>query len=388
MRINGSFVFRIRGMVAILIPVGALLLPPASLAFGQEGAANPAQEPEKFTQAQLDELVGPIALYPDVLIAQILPASTYPMEIVQAARFLEDQKGKVDEKTIKALSWDPSVLALMHYPEVIQLLNEDLDWTQTLGDAVSIQQENVMAAIQRFRQKALVAGNLTTSEQMIVVREQQTIVITSASPTVVYVPVYNPQVVVVRKESSASVIAFGTGVAVGAWLGYACNWGSSSITVKHRSYWGVVRPGWGRVGVWRPRSVGGVARRAGRGAGRRAARRTTRRRTGLRPVARPVARPGARAGARTGARTGARAGARAGARTGVRTGARPGARTGARRTTARRGASPAARRNTGRAYGGYKSGNRARRNSSRGSRSRSGGAGRSRGGRRGGGRRR
>ena len=198
MRINGSFVFRIRGMLAILIPVGALLLPPVNSAFAQGGAADPAQEPDKFTEAQLDELVGPIALYPDVLIAQILPASTYPMEIVQAARFLEDQKGKVDEKTIKALSWDPSVLALMHYPEVIQLLNEDLDWTQTLGDAVSIQQEDVMAAIQRFRKQAQDAGNLQTSEQVIIVQETETIVIQSASPTVVYVPVYNPQVVVVR----------------------------------------------------------------------------------------------------------------------------------------------------------------------------------------------
>lgn len=377
MRINESFVFRSRRIATILTAVAALLLPPANSAFAQEGAADSTKEPEKFTEAQLDELVGPIALYPDVLVAQVLPASTYPMDIVKAARFLEDQQGRVDEKTIKALSWDPSVLALMHYPEVIQLLNDDLDWTQTLGEAVMIQQEEVMAAIQRFRQRAMAAGNLMTGLHMTVVQEDQTIVIEPASPTVVYVAQYDPQVVVVREESSASVIGFGKGFVVGAWLGYGCNWGSSSITIRHRNYWGVVRPGWGRGGVWRPRSVGGVARRTVRGTARRTARRTTGRLNRPRPGTRPRTQAAARPGARTGARTGARAGARPGA-----------SRSRGSRTTARRGVSPTARRNTGRAYGGYRSGNQARRHSSRGSRSRSRGAARSRGGRRGGGRRR
>ena len=133
MRINRSFVFRIRGMVAILIPVSALLLPPVNSAFAQQGAADPAQESEKFTEAQLDELVGPIALYPDVLIAQILPASTHEIDIVQAARFLQNHEGDLDEATIKGLSWDPSVLALMHYPAVINY--PDITWAPADADA-------------------------------------------------------------------------------------------------------------------------------------------------------------------------------------------------------------------------------------------------------------
>lgn len=351
------------------------------------------EEIAPLSDEQLDELVGPIALYPDKLIAVVLPASTYPLEIVQAYRLLEKNKNKMSEDAIKNLDFDPSVLALMHYPDALGKLNADLDWTTQLGDAVANQQEDVMVAIQRFRARALAAGNLVSNEQVIYQEQASTITIVSASPTVIYVPTYNPQVVVVKHSYPSTVVTFATGVAVGAWLSYGCNWHSSRIKVDvrvHGRYWGGHRR-YGHIhgGVWGPR------------AGRRAA-------------ARVGARAGARAGYRTGRRHGARQGYRAGQynsrpRTGTAnrarntganrarttaatrprsTGANRARTTGANRTR-NRSATPArnpsrARGSQGRAYGGYKSGGAARSHSSRGARSRGtahrGGGGRSRGG--------
>ena len=347
-------------------------------------ASDPAAEAnERFSEQELDELVGPIALYPDTLVAQILPASTYPLEIVQAARFLEDHEGEVDEETIKALTWDPSVLALMHYPEVIDLLNGDLDWTTTLGDAVTLQQTDVMDAIQRFRERAATAGNLQTNEQVIVIKEKEIITVESADPTVVYVPRYDPQVVVIRDETrTAPVVAFSTGMAAGAWLGYSCGWHHRRIDIEvdRRYYWGSVRTGWGAKGYWHSSTVGGTVRRTSRGTARRTVRRTE-----------------ARAGVRTGSRTGAAARRRSdaaprtiaerrsGGAAGVAAGQRSGAATGRRKgvATGHRSGADASRASKARAYGGYKPGNQARRDSSRGassrgsiSRSGRGGAGR------------
>ena len=184
---------------------------------------------EKLSPEALEELVGPIALYPDALIAQILPASTFALDVVQAHRYLEDNGGKADEETIKKLEYDPSVLALMHYPEVLAMLNEDLDWTASLGDAVIVQQEDVMDAVQRFRKTVHDAGNLQTNEQQTVVTEvveaREVIIIQPTNPEVIYVPTYSPEVVVVEDPSVAAV-SFTTGLAVGAWIGYACHWGS------------------------------------------------------------------------------------------------------------------------------------------------------------------
>lgn len=361
-------------------------------------AGAPVAEPEeKLDAAALRDLVGPIALYPDPLIAQILPASTYPLEVVQAARYVQDHPGTLDEETMKGLDYDVSILAVMHYPDVLEMLNKKLDWTTSLGDAVANQQEDVMDAIQRFRELAYDAGNLTTNDQMTVAQqtvENTTVIqIEPANPQVVYVPTYNPQVVVVKKEESRAdpVITFAAGLAVGAWLGYACNWGSSNIKidVNHRGYWGRIRPGWGAGGgVWRPNAGRRAAYRHGARAGARAGYRAGRRsgaRTGAVAGRRSGARAGAAAGRRSGAATGAAAGRRSGAAAGRRSGAATGRRSGA--TTGRRSGGTAARGGNRGAYGGYKSGRSANRHSNRGSRSRGGGHRGGRGGGRGGGRR-
>lgn len=204
-----------------------------------QGSAD--KDVASLSDEQLDELVGPIALYPDKLIAIVLPASTYPLEIVQADRLLKKNKNKMSDDAIKELDFDPSVLALMHYPEALGKMNTDLDWTTQLGDAVANQQEEVMAAIQRFRARALAAGNLVSDDKVFYQEQATTITIVSASPTVIYVPSYDPQVVVVRRAYPSPVVTFASGVAVGAWLSYGCNWHNHHIDVDidvHRRYWG------------------------------------------------------------------------------------------------------------------------------------------------------
>ncbi len=364
-------------LVALILLAGLLLGPPQG-ARGQDGSG---EQLAPLSDVQLDELVGPIALYPDKLIAIMLPASTYPLEVVQADRLLKKNKNKMSDDVIKQLDFDTSILALMHYPTVLDKMSKDLDWTTSLGDAVANQQEEVMAAIQRFRAEAMAAGNLVSNDQVVYQAQASTITIVSASPTVIYVPTYDPYVVVVKHDHPSTVVVFATGVAVGAWLSYGCNWHSHHIDIDihhHRGYWGGHRH-YGHIhgGVW------------GTSAGRRAAARTG-------------ARAGARAGYRTGrahgTRQGYRAGNRAGQRSNVPRAGTAGRTRGAGNRAAKRSASPAAgransakqarstaRRSSGRAYGGYKSGSSARSNSSRGARSRGGGGGARRGG---GGRRR
>ncbi|HEY1983579.1 MAG TPA: DUF3300 domain-containing protein [Xanthobacteraceae bacterium] len=143
-----------------------------------------------LTPDQLQALVGPIALYPDDLLAIVLPASTQPVQIVQAQRLLDQRKS--DPKAEPPKSWDPSVVALLNYPEVIGLMNKDLTWTEQLGTSVIDQQPALMDAIQAFRQKVQSAGNLKSDDKQKVTVENKTVVIQSADPQVIYVPTYNP----------------------------------------------------------------------------------------------------------------------------------------------------------------------------------------------------
>ena len=148
-----------------------------------------------FSSDELEEFVGPIALYPDNLLAIILPASTYPLEIVLAARFLEalenDSSLQPDE------AWDESVIALLNYPEVIQMMNENIQWTWQLGEAVVTQETDVLTAIGVFREQAVAAGNLESDEYQTVTNEDEVIAITQVEETVVYVPYYEPEEVIV-----------------------------------------------------------------------------------------------------------------------------------------------------------------------------------------------
>ena len=124
---------------------------------GAQAPANPL-----LSSAELQDLVGPIALYPDDLLAIVLPASTYPLQLVQAQRFLDDLKN--DSSLQPEESWDDSIVALLNYPEAVELLNDDLDWTWRLGEAVVAQQADVIDAVETFRDRAYAAGNLKSDE--------------------------------------------------------------------------------------------------------------------------------------------------------------------------------------------------------------------------------
>ncbi len=235
--------------VGVFVIAACLALAGVPAAVGQAPAAagNSAQAP---SPEELERLVGPIALYPDDLVAIILPASTNPLQIVQADRFLE--KRKQDPKLPIDDKWDDSVKALVNYPEVIKQMSADLDWTADLGEAVVDDQGAVLDAVQAFRRKAQAAGNLKTDAKQVVEVEKEVIKIVPADPQVIYVPQYNPTTVVVY--STVPVYgyypapypvyyypyppgaAFATGLIWGAAIGAAwhggawgCNWGGGTI---------------------------------------------------------------------------------------------------------------------------------------------------------------
>ena len=153
------------------------------------GGAAPPQSAE-----YLAELVGRIALYPDDLVSIILPASTNPLQLVQADRFLD--KRKADPKLPVDEKWDDAVKSLLNYPDVVKMMSGDLDWTSALGEAVVDDQSAVLDAIQAFRRKAQAAGNLKSDGKQVVQAQQEIITIVPADPQVIYVPQYNPTVVV------------------------------------------------------------------------------------------------------------------------------------------------------------------------------------------------
>src|SRR5262249_27796624 len=157
----------------------------------QEAAAAPA--PVRLGPEELRRLVAPIALYPDELLAVVLPASTNPLQVVQAQRYLD--KRKADQSLQPNAEWDPSVLALLNYPEVIAKMNDDLQWTEDLGNAVVDQQKDVMDMIQQIRAETYQGGYLKSNDKQQVVQEKETIIIKSADPEYIYVPSYDPQVV-------------------------------------------------------------------------------------------------------------------------------------------------------------------------------------------------
>jgi hypothetical protein len=218
-------------------------------------AATWAQDDAKappIKQEELDQLLAPIALYPDSLVAQILMASTYPLDVVNAARFAKQNanlKGDALTKALEAQSWDPSVKSLVNFPQVLTMMNEKLDWTQKLGDAFLAGEKPVMDTIQSLRAKAQAAGNLKTTQEQKVIVQDKMIVIEPASPQVVYVPAYNPTVVYGAWPYPAyppyyyyppgyvaarSAFWFGSAVALGAAWGYA--WGSPNWNNGHVHY--------------------------------------------------------------------------------------------------------------------------------------------------------
>ena len=232
--------------------LGRVLLAALLVLPGGVLAQSPGEATSKaFSQEQLDQLLAPIALYPDSLLTQILMASTYPLEVAKAsswARANKDLKGDSLTKALEKQEWDPSVKSLVNFPQVLQMMDDKLDWTQKLGDAFLAQQKDVLATVQTLRAKALEAGNLkTTKEQQVVVeKDPQIIIIQQANPEVIYVPSYNPTVVYgvwaypayppyyVYPAPYAGA-AFFTGVAVGVAWGYAwghCNWHGGDVNIN------------------------------------------------------------------------------------------------------------------------------------------------------------
>jgi hypothetical protein len=175
---------------AIAASFGCAILP-ARAETPPEAVETTEQAPEPLSAEELEILVARIALYPDELVAVISAASLYPLQIVEAQRFLDDLKTKKDLKP-KA-TWDGSVISLLNYPEVVKMMSEDLDWTQLFGEAIVNQQDDVLAAIQQLREEAVANGVIKSDEKVKVVKQEETIVIQPASKEVIYVPQYEPE---------------------------------------------------------------------------------------------------------------------------------------------------------------------------------------------------
>jgi len=245
--------------VALAMPVPAQV--PAAPLPGQ-GAAVPATAAapadKAFSQEELDQLVAPIALYPDALLAQVLMASTYPLDVVSADRWVKANpslKDKALEDALQQQPWDPSVKSLAVFPQVLAMMSEKLDWTQKLGDAFLAQQKDVLATAQSLRSKAVAQGTLTDSKEQKVTTEKvestTVIKIEPTNPEVVYVPTYNPAVVYGTWPYPAyppyyyyppgyvaggALLGFTAGVIIGGALWGGCNWGRGDVNIDVNRY--------------------------------------------------------------------------------------------------------------------------------------------------------
>lgn len=173
---------------------GVALMMAASVA----ASVATAQDRAPFRQEELDQMLAPIALYPDPLLSQILMASTYPLEVVQASRWSRANpsvKGQDAVRAVEPMDWDPSVKSLAAFPQVLAMMDSKLEWTESLGEAFMGQQAEVMNTVQALRRKADAAGNLLSSDQMRVAREGEYIYLAPPAPEIVYVPYYDPMLV-------------------------------------------------------------------------------------------------------------------------------------------------------------------------------------------------
>ena len=228
----------------------------------EQASAQAPQGPPYATQTpeQLQRLVAPIALYPDSLVAQILAASTFPEQIVEADRWVQDHpdlKGTELGQAVDQMQWDPSVKALAAFPSVLGNMDKNLSWTSSLGDAYYNQEQDVMDAVQVMRQKAEQAGNLKTTPQQTVTTQGSTVVIQPAAPDVVYVPAYNPWVVygypVVAWPGwyaypgiwfGGPFLSFGVGFGIGwfggfgwGWNHWGFDWHNRAVLYNHNRYY-------------------------------------------------------------------------------------------------------------------------------------------------------
>ena len=254
----------VRSMLIVLLAL--VLVPGDTLAYRPYGSSADTKAPFQGSAAstippdQLDSLVAPVALYPDPLLAQLLAASTYPLEIIQLQQWLTKNPGLKDQALADAVAkqpWDPSIQAMAALPDVVKRLADDIQWTTDLGNAFLAQQGDVMDAVQRMRKKAQDKGNLQTTEQQNVetkvVENKSVIVIEQANPQVVYVPSYDPVVVYGPPVypyppiyypppgyyAAGLAISFGVGVMMGAFWsggwGWGCGWSNNNININNNN---------------------------------------------------------------------------------------------------------------------------------------------------------
>ena len=234
-------------LCSVLLAAAGMLAAPGSVPLANAQSTAGAQQ---IPPQQLDSLVAPIALYPDPLLAQTLAASTYPLEIIQLQQFLVKNPGLKDKALADAVQkepWDPSVQALAGTPDVAKRLADDIQWTTDLGNAFLAQEGDVMAAVQRMRKSAVDKKALKTTEQQVVetkvIEKETVVVIEPANPQVIYVPSYSPEAVwgppaypyppvyyPPAPPVGTYALAFGVGLAMGAWWGgdgggWGCGWG-------------------------------------------------------------------------------------------------------------------------------------------------------------------
>jgi len=231
-----------------------VLLVSVSVAFAQ--TPPPASRKAAATQPELDQMLAPIALYPDSLLSQIFMASTYPLEVVEAARWSRANPGLNGGAAVKAVEqkdWDASVKSLAAFPQVLAMMDQQLEWTARLGDVFIAQEPQVMETVQNLRQKAYAAGNLRSTEQAYVSQQGEALAIEPVSPQVVYVPYYDPRVVYgswwwpayppvywapwpgyYAYPGYPAGFVWGPGIIVSAGFFYSsCDWHRRRITVVH-----------------------------------------------------------------------------------------------------------------------------------------------------------
>lgn len=273
-------------VLASLLAIALILTicPQTLSAQDAQASAQTSQAAPYTTQTpdQLQQLVAPIALYPDSLVAQILAASTFPAQIVEADRWVQahpDLKGDALAQAVDQESWDPSVKALAAFPTVLGNMDKNISWTSSLGDAYYNQEQDVMDAVQVMRQKAQQSGNLKSTPQQTVATQGQTIVIQPATPDVVYVPAYNPWLVyggpIVAWPGwypypgiwyGGPYLSFGVGFGVGFFGGYGWGWNhwgfdwhNHAVLYNHNRYYSRSNTFYNRNNYYRNGGARGVA---------------------------------------------------------------------------------------------------------------------------------
>ncbi|MEO7996024.1 MAG: DUF3300 domain-containing protein [Gemmatimonadaceae bacterium] len=241
---------RRRVVIPALLLASLAAIPTIGFAqYGNAKAPPVTDASQRFSATQIDNLVGPVALYPDALLAQVLVAATFPDQIQDAADFVR----AYGTDSIDVQSWDISVKAVAHYPSALNTMADKIDWTSALGKAYATQSSDVMASVQRLRKMAADQGNLNSSPQQNVVRTADNYQIVPAETRVIYVPVYDPYVIYSRPvftyQFSSRYWSFGLGFPIGGWLIYDCDWGLRRV---YYNGWSPTYYGFG--GGWRQRS--------------------------------------------------------------------------------------------------------------------------------------